>query len=60
MLVPVNDSDALADAMVKILSDRELSSKISSNAHEIVNYYSYESVLGKWESFICDISGWSE
>ena len=59
VLVPVGDKDAIADAMVEVLSDYTYSEKLASNAHRIVEAMSPGATLKKWESYISDVSCWS-
>lgn len=48
MLVPVGDKDSLAEAIVKVIDDKELSRKLSQNAGEIRTELSLENVAKKW------------
>ena len=48
LLVPVNDSDKLAEAIKKVLGDSELSMKISKNASLIKEELSLENITLKW------------
>ena len=59
VLVPVGDKDAIADAMVEVMSDYTYSEKLASNAHRIVEAMSPGATLKKWESYISDVSCWS-
>jgi len=48
ILVPLNDSDALADAVKAILSSRTLSERLSENAREYaLNHFSREAILAE-------------
>ncbi len=48
LLVPVNDSDKLAEAIKKVLGDSEFSMKISKNASLIKEELSLENIALKW------------
>lgn len=48
LLVPVNDSDKLAEAIKKVLGDSEFSMKISKNAALIKEELSLENIALKW------------
>lgn len=52
LLVPVNDVDALAQAMDKVLSDTELANKLGTNAHKICERLAADKIYGQWEAFI--------
>lgn len=52
MLVPVGDAYALADAMRKILSDKELEQKLSKNARSIADELAPEKVDREWEEYL--------
>ena len=47
-IVPVNDIDALADRIIRVLSDPELQHKLSLNAAESAKRFSQENVIKKW------------
>ena len=47
-LVPVGDVNALAERIIKILSDRELQQKLSANSARKVEKYSQSIVAEKW------------
>ena len=49
ILVPLNDHIALADAVLRLLSDQELAGTIAQNAYdEVKNYYSWDVVRNQW------------
>lgn len=52
ILVPVERSDALAAAIIKVLSDHELRSKLSSLSLQRVQDFSVEKTLAYWEDII--------
>lgn len=52
LLVPVGDRDALAAAMEKVLSDKELAQRLGGNARDICGRLSAEKIYGQWEEFI--------
>ena len=59
ILVPIRDKDAIANAMIEVLTDYEYGEKLASNAHRIVESMSPGVTLQKWESYISTVSGWS-
>lgn len=52
LLVPNNDIDALADGILRIIRDRNLSRKLSENAVKIVDEYSEEKICNQWKEYI--------
>lgn len=48
ILVPVGDSEALAEAIKKVISEVELSEKLSKNAVKIKDELSLENIAKKW------------
>lgn len=56
LLVPVGDVDALAEAMRKVLADRELSEKLGRNAHKLSGEMAPERVHKAWQDYIEGVS----
>ena len=54
LLVPVNDADALADEMKRIVSEYGLAEKLSANAVKIKEAQSLEKITEKWMKIIND------
>lgn len=52
ILVPVGDEEALAAAMDRVLSDKELSDKLSQNALKITDKVMPDKICREWEEFI--------
>ena len=52
ILVPVGDADALAEAMDRVLSDEQLSDKLSRNALKITDKVQPDKICREWEEFI--------
>ncbi len=52
LLVPIKDTHALADALIKMAQDNELSEKCSQNAAKVRKELSAESVAAKWIDLI--------
>lgn len=52
LLVPVGDAYALADAMRKLLSDKDLAQKISENAVKLSSALAPEKVSKEWEAYL--------
>ena len=54
ILIPVGDTEALKDAMAKLMSDRELSMKLGKAAASTSQKYSSTSVIRQWRKVIED------
>ena len=54
ILIPVGDTEALKDAMAKLMSDRELSMKLGKAAAASSQRYSSTAVIGQWREVIED------
>ena len=52
-LVPVDDIDALADRIIKILSEPELREKLSANSIKSVEKFYPEVISSKWAELFC-------
>ena len=52
LLVPVNDIEALAEAMDRLLSDEELSSNLSQNAKRLALSYKTDRVFAEWKKYV--------
>ena len=55
LLVENQNEAALADAVLKILSDENLSQKLSKNARKITEEYSKEKICAQWSSYILKV-----
>ncbi|WP_043931166.1 glycosyltransferase [Bacillus sp. EB01] len=55
ILVPVNDIDAMSNAMKELASSKELADKISRNAIQIRNLFDSNIVSQKWVNYLQDI-----
>ena len=55
LLVPKGDVESLADAMNRMLSDREFAEKCGQEAHKICERLAPERVYSEWEGFITEI-----
>ncbi len=51
LLVPVDDKDAMAEAMIKVLSDKEFADKIGQKAAEVQKKYDPKVANEKWEKY---------
>ena len=54
ILIPVGDTEALKEAMVRLMSDRELSMKLGKAAASTSQKYSSTSVIRQWRKVIED------
>lgn len=52
LLVPNDDVDALAAAILRIIGDEHLSHKLSENALKIADEYSEEKICAQWKTYI--------
>lgn len=54
-LVPPNDSEALRDALLEILTDREWASRLAKNARQRSKAFSWERALDRYEEVFQDV-----
>lgn len=52
MLVPVNDANALAEALTLVLSDEQLEKQLGENAYQITNRLHPDKVNAEWETYL--------
>ena len=52
LLAPVNDVNALAGAMERVLSDKEFANKLGNNAIKLREKFASEVIYGKWLNVI--------
>ena len=57
LLVPKGDVDALADAMRRMLTDKDFAERCGREAHKICDRLAQNKIYGEWELFIKDIVG---
>ncbi|MCI0616097.1 hypothetical protein L0244_24190, partial [bacterium] len=50
LLVPSNDAESMSAAVVRILNELGLSSKISKNARTAAERFDWSQILPQWES----------
>lgn len=55
LLVPVGDENALADAMEKLLSNRELAENMGQEAMQVAEKISPFKVYGQWKQYVEDL-----
>ena len=55
LLVPKGDVEALANAMRRMLSDKEFAEQCGKEAHKICERLAPEKVYGQWEIFIKEV-----
>jgi glycosyltransferase involved in cell wall biosynthesis len=51
----VDDKDALKEAMLKVLNNKELAEKLGKNATKVQEKYSPEASYKKWEKYFENI-----
>lgn len=52
ILVPVEDTEAMSEAMISLIEDKERRNKLANNAQMIRMNNSVEAIVEKWKSFI--------
>lgn len=57
LLVPQKDEEKMAEAMEKILSDKDFAEKISENGRKLQETLAPEKIYGEWENFVTKIEG---
>lgn len=57
-VVPCGDTNALADAMDRLLSDNELSEKFSIEAVKVTETFAKERIFSMWEDFIHKVNNY--
>ena len=55
LLAPVGDRDKLADAMIRLLGDREYAERLGKKGREIVKELTEEKIAEEWINYIYDI-----
>jgi glycosyltransferase involved in cell wall biosynthesis len=53
LLVPCDDSVALADALARLITDRDLRTRLAAIAPAALERYQFGTVLDSWESQLC-------
>ena len=57
ILVDMGDKKALANAILRVIGDKELASELSKNGATVSKMYSVDIIVGRWMSFINDVVG---
>ena len=52
LLVPCNDTEELANAIIRMIQDRELAKRCGEKAHEIRNRVEASLIADRWLEFI--------
>jgi len=55
LIVPINDSKAMADAVIRILTEPGLAQKLSSNARKKAENYDWSVILPQWEALFEEV-----
>lgn len=55
LLVPVNNADAMAEAIKRVLSDDSFAASLAEEARKISESLSASKIYGQWEKYIMDI-----
>jgi len=56
VLVPVNDADALAEAMLAVLTDDARRQTLGENARKAAEKFNPETIFGEWQGFAEDLA----
>lgn len=51
-IVPCGDIDAIADAIIYYIENKDIAAKHGENAKEIKNKFAYDVIMKKWEDYI--------
>lgn len=60
MLVPVDDGQALSDAMEQLINDPHLRARLGRRAPEVVDRFGVERIMQQWNDLLDDVGVWSE
>lgn len=55
ILVPVNDSNSLAEAILKYIKEPEFKEEKGNAAKQAMMQYSLDNIMGKWETFLLNL-----
>ena len=56
ILVPKNDAQGIADAIIRIFKDKELREKLSREAYKITEKYTEEKIAEQWHDYITSVA----
>lgn len=56
LLVPVNDIDALAAAIIDLLNDKEKRIQLAKAAPEVIERFSLKNVMNQWDDLIAEVN----
>jgi len=55
LMVPIQDPDSLADAILRVLTDEKLAKRIASNGLQTASRYSWDDAVDKFEQALSDM-----
>lgn len=56
ILVPMNDADKMAEAIERLINDKELARSMGEKAKNIVNEYDAKAVCRQWEEYLVSVA----
>lgn len=57
LLVPVGDRCAMADAIRRMLTDKELADRCRENGPQVITEFAAEKVCAEWEEYLTNVAG---
>lgn len=57
LLVPVNDEDAMADSICRLIEDPDFAKKLGTNARKISERVNEEAIITQWKKYIDEVAG---
>lgn len=57
LLVPVNDEDAMAESICRLIEDSEFAKKLGTNARKISERVNEEAIISQWKKYIDEVAG---
>jgi glycosyltransferase involved in cell wall biosynthesis len=55
LMVPIRDPKALADAILRVLTDEELATRIAANGLQTASRYSWDDAVDRFEQALSDV-----
>lgn len=60
LLVPIQDKDKMADAICRLIEDREFAERLGKNARQIAKVANVDTIMKQWRDYIEKVIGWSK